>query len=112
MHDLLVEDARRKATLRRGGDKRRHDIDGLALPIELPAEDLLALDEALERLRHYKPRLHELVQLRFFAGLGNEEAARLLGVSARTVKRDWRYVRARLHLELTGGEAEVDDQHA
>ncbi len=101
MRDLLVEQARRKATLKRGGDRRRVDAANLQIAIEAPAEDMLALDEALERVQQESPRQHQLVMLRFFAGLTAEESAAALGVTVRTVERDWRFVKAKLHKELS-----------
>lgn len=102
MRDILVEEARRKAALKRGGGWQRSEADQVVLAIDTPAADMLALDEALVRLQASDPRKHELVQLRFFAGLTAEEAAEVMGISLRTVEREWRYIRARLHRELSG----------
>lgn len=101
MQDVLAKQARRKGALKRGGGMKRSNIDDLVIAIEAPADDMLALNEALEKLAREDPRKHELVQLRFFAGLSAEEAAEILGVSVRTVERDWRYIRGRLHRELS-----------
>jgi len=103
MRDILVEQARRKASLKRGGDRRRVGPDGLVAPIDVPAEDMLALDEALRRLESHDPVKHQMVMLRFFAGLTAEETARAMDMSLSTVNREWRYVRARLHHELSDG---------
>lgn len=100
MHDILVEEARRKATRRRGGDWKRADPDQLEVAFEAPPEQLLALDEALARLEADDPRKAEIVRLRFFAGLSEEETAEVLGLSPRTVRREWRYIRVRLFREL------------
>ena len=70
--------------------------------IDAPPEDLLALDEALSRLSREHPRQHQVVMLRFFAGLAAEEAAELLGITSRTVERDWRFARASLYDALAG----------
>lgn len=102
MRQILVEQARRKDRRRHGGQLRRVDADDVDIPIEPPDEDVLALDEALERLEKDDPRKAELVMYRYFAGLNREETAEVMGVSTRTVDRDWRYVRARLHMELEG----------
>ncbi|MHC4108448.1 MAG: ECF-type sigma factor, partial [Planctomycetota bacterium] len=102
---ILVEEARRKASLKRGGDRKRLDPDQLTLAIEAPVGDMLALDEALKRLERDDPRKHTLVLLRFFAGLTAEEAARVMDLSLRTVEREWRYIRGRLHSELAESEA-------
>jgi len=101
MRQILVEQARRKATVKHGGGRKRLDANGVDLPIQPPAVDLLALDEALERLREYDARKADVVMLRFFAGLTLQETAEVLGVSKPTVDRDWRFARAVLHRELT-----------
>jgi len=100
MHDILVEQARRKAGRKHGGDHRRVDSDNLVMAIEAPAQDMLALNEALERLQRDDPRKHDIVLLRFFAGLTAQETAKVMKTSLRTVEREWRYIRARLHAEL------------
>ena len=102
MHDILVEEARRKATHKRGGGWRRQDLENLDLAIDADPDEILALSEALEKLAAEDPRRAEVVRLRFFAGLTEEEIAAGLGVSHRTVTRDWRYVRAWLFEELCG----------
>ncbi len=102
MRDILVEHARAKSRLKRGGDRRRVDPDNLVLAIDAPPEDLLALDEALSRLSREHPRQHQVVMLRFFAGLAAEEAAERLGITSRTVERDWRFARASLYDALAG----------
>ena len=105
MRDILVEQARRKGSLKRGGDRKRVAADGIendALAIEPPAEDVLALDEALKKLEAEDPRKGQVVALRFFAGLTNEEIATALDVSLPTVERDWRFARAWLQREMGG----------
>jgi len=74
-------------------------VDGLAL-IEPPADDLLALDEAMQRLQTEKPHLAEIVMLRYYAGLSFEETAGVVGRSVSTIKREWRFARARLARQL------------
>ncbi len=105
MREILIEHARRKASLKRGGDRRRVDASALVVAMEAPAEDMLALDEALGRLERDNPEGHELVMLRFFAGLTLEEAAAAMNVSLSTAKRKWRFVQTRLHRELAGEDA-------
>ncbi len=100
MRDILIEQARRKATRKHGGGLKRVDPDNLVIAIESPADDMLALDEALENLKAEDTRKYDIVMLRFFAGLTAEGTAELLGISLRTVEREWRYIRARLHKEL------------
>lgn len=102
MHDILVEQARRRAALKRSSVGRRIDLDRLCLAHETPVDELLALDEALQRLEREDPRKAQLVQLRFFAGLRAEETAAVMGVPLRTLEREWRYVRARLYRDLGG----------
>jgi RNA polymerase sigma factor (TIGR02999 family) len=100
MRQILVEQARRKARCKHGGDRKRLDVDKVDIPIEMPAEDMIALDEALERLRAHDARKAEVVTLRYFAGLTIEETATVLNVTERTVERDWRFARALLHKRL------------
>ncbi len=101
MRQILVDQARRKAAMKHGGDRKRLDIDELQLAIETPHEDVLALHDALERLEQEDPRKAQIAVFRYFAGLTGKETAAALGVSVRTVEREWRYVVARLHQELT-----------
>ena len=100
---ILVEHGRRRSRQKRGGDRHRIDLppDELAAPQR--DEQLLALDAALQRLAEVAPMKARLVELRFFAGLSVAEAATLLGLSERTVARDWRVARAFLHAELQEG---------
>jgi len=101
MRDILVEHARQKGALKRGGDRRRVDLAGLEFAIEAPAEDMLALDRALERLQATNERMHTVVMLRYFAGLTIQETALALEVDASTVARDWRVARAWLYGQLS-----------
>jgi RNA polymerase sigma factor (TIGR02999 family) len=100
MRRILVEAARRKGRLRRGGARQRRQLleDDLAASPLL--DEVLDLDEALDKLRAADPQAAELVQLRVFAGMTIEEAAEVLGTSARTAKRTWAYSRAWLGREL------------
>ncbi len=100
MRDILVDQARRKAAIKHGGDRKRVDAEFVELPIDTPAEDMLALNEALERLEADDPVNHQVVMLRFFAGLSAAQTADVMDVSERTIERRWRYARARLHKEL------------
>jgi RNA polymerase sigma factor (TIGR02999 family) len=103
MRRILVENARRKASLKRGGGLRREKLpeSGLAAP-EVP-EDVLALDEALTQLAAVDALAANLVQLRYFGGLTSPEAAAALGISARTAERTWAYARAWLLKKLQAG---------
>ncbi len=101
MHDVLVEDARKKASLKRGGDWRRAGPESLTVATEAPPEELLALSESLSKLEERSPDLARIVHLRFFVGLTEPEIAHVMGVSDRTVQRQWRLARARLFEELS-----------
>jgi RNA polymerase sigma factor (TIGR02999 family) len=94
MRDILVDRARAKAALKRGGGRRRIELDKLAVATEAPDEDLLALDDALREFESVYPWEHRLVMLRFFGGLTNEETAQALAVPLRTIERDLRFARA------------------
>lgn len=104
MRNILVDQARRKAAVKHGGAVAREHITPDLLPIDQPAENMIALDEALRRLEADDPRKAQVVMLRFFTGLTSEETAQVLGVSLPTVERDWRFARSWLAREL-GGEA-------
>jgi RNA polymerase sigma factor (TIGR02999 family) len=108
MRRILVDQARRKRRPKHGGDRRRVDWDAASAVAESPAEDLLALDEALERLAKVDPAKAELVKLRFFAGLTMPEAAQALGVSLTTAERHWTYARTWLYAELSDAAAPQD----
>src|SRR5262249_29748773 len=114
MRQILIEQARRKDSHKRGGGARRVELsEGLAL-ITPPAEDVLALDEAIGQLQAEKPHLAEVVQLRYYTGLSVEETADVVGRSVSTVTREWRFARAWLAGRLGegappgGGEAADD----
>jgi RNA polymerase sigma factor (TIGR02999 family) len=99
MRRILIDRARRKHSSKHGGDLRRVDLDGeaLAAPTEDTADDLLALDEALQQLEAAEPLKARLVKLRYFAGLSLAETAAAMGISAATAKRHWVYARAWLY---------------
>lgn len=94
MRRILVERARRKRRVRHGGGRLRVELDANDIPLDDPAVDLLALDEVLDRLAAEDPPKAELVKLRFFAGLSEQEAADVLGISRATAARHWAYARA------------------
>src|SRR5688500_1053341 len=100
MRRILVDRAREKQALKRGGHLERVDIDDVELPSPMPDEELLALDEALDRLATVDTRAAEMVKLCFFVGLTQEEAARELGVSVSTAERLWAFARAWLLREV------------
>jgi RNA polymerase sigma factor (TIGR02999 family) len=104
MRRILIENARRKHRLKRGGDRHRVDLEKVEAVADAPGEDLLTLDDALGQLAVEDAAKAELVKLRFFAGLSVEEAAHCLGVSRATADRWWAYARAWLYDRLHRGE--------
>lgn len=104
MRRILIEQARRKGSLRRGGGQQRLNLNEVQLAMDTPEDHLLAIDDALSKLAAEDPEKAELVKLRYFAGLTVEEAGKLLGISERTVKRHWAFARAWLYQELTEPE--------
>ena len=100
MRRLLIARARRKHTQRRGAGAAHLDVDEVEIATPAPADELLALNEALDRFAAQEPRQAELVKLRYFVGLKIEEAAEVLGISEATAKRWWAYARAWLFNEI------------
>lgn len=94
MRRILVDRARARGTIKRGGPRRRLQLDVADLAAEEVSEDVLLLDDALERLAREAPEKAELVKLKFFGGLTLEEAAAALGIGATTADRHWAYARA------------------
>jgi RNA polymerase sigma factor (TIGR02999 family) len=105
MRRILVENARRKQSLKRGGGLARQPLAEEELALPEPREDLLALDAALDRLAAIDPVKADLIKLRYFAGLTAEQAAQALGISRATADRYWAYARAWLHREISHGDA-------
>jgi len=104
MRRILIDSARRKQSIKHGGNLQRVDLDDIDFPAATPPEELLALDEALERLEQTHPEEAHLVKLRYFVGMTQEEAARILGLSLRTVNTRWAFARAWLYEALHLGE--------
>jgi RNA polymerase sigma factor (TIGR02999 family) len=105
MRRILIENARRKQSLKRGGEWRRENLENIE-PAALERDDeLLALDEALQKLAVVDANKAELVQLRYFGGLTMQEAAKVLRVSVATAERHWSYAKAWLHCEITRDES-------
>ena len=96
MRHLLVDEARSRATLKRGGERTRVTLDDETIAVDTCAETLLAIEDALDRLAAAEPRLAKVVECRFFGGLSEKETAEALGITERTVARDW--VKARVLL--------------
>jgi RNA polymerase sigma factor (TIGR02999 family) len=105
MRRILIDSARRKKSLKRGGGRERVDLDEAMLVDErrMAVDDLLALDEAIDRLSQADPKVADLVKLRFFAGLTGEQAAQALGISHNTADAYWAYARAWLRLAINKG---------
>jgi RNA polymerase sigma factor (TIGR02999 family) len=102
MRRILIDSARRKRRPKHGGDRHRVDLDDAGDAIAPPVADLLALDEALEKLAAEDKDSADLVKLRYFAGLSIDAAAEALGISPRTADRRWAYARAWLRQEMLG----------
>lgn len=104
MRHILTDHARRIQSEKRAGGWQRLDLDAVLAYTDDRSGTLVELDEALARLASWDPRQSQVVELRFFGGLSVEETAEVLGVSSRTVKRDWTMARAWLHRELSHAE--------
>ncbi|MCA8958488.1 MAG: sigma-70 family RNA polymerase sigma factor [Planctomycetes bacterium] len=94
MRRVLIEAARRKRSIKRGGQQKRVDMEEVDLPVEAPSEDVLAVHEALAELEAADPRAREIVNLRYFAGLTTKETAEVMGLSVATIEREWRFIRS------------------
>ena len=104
MRQILVDYARQRRSLKRGGGQAALRLDEGAIAAESMAEEMLGIDRALQRLEALDERLVRVVECRFFGGMTDEQAAEALGITARTVRRDWQKARAFLYRELRGGE--------
>lgn len=105
MRRILVEAARRKLREKHGGKMQRRDADLELMASSEASEEVIAIDQALEKLAASKPTIAELVKLRYFAGLTLAEASSLVGISTRTGQRYWAYAKARLHHEVRQSNA-------
>jgi RNA polymerase sigma factor (TIGR02999 family) len=103
MRRILVDNARRKKRSKHGGDLKRVAMEMASLPTRMSSVELLALDEALEKLQQQDPVKAQLVTLRYFGGMTIEQAAEVLDISRVTAHRYWTYARAWLHQQITGG---------
>jgi RNA polymerase sigma factor (TIGR02999 family) len=103
MRQIIVDQARRRLADKRGGNVPAVDLAEVDIPVDSDADQLLALEAAMEQLEARSERLAEVVNLRYYAGLSVEDAAQALSVSERTIKRDWRLARAFLHSHLGVG---------
>jgi RNA polymerase sigma factor (TIGR02999 family) len=109
MRRILVDRARRHRYQKRGGRAVHVDIENVALVSPERPDDLVALDDALQRLERQDPRQAAVVELRYFAGLTAEEIARCLGVAPITVKRDWALAKSFLHREIRRSDPTPED---
>ncbi len=100
MRNVLLDHAERRGAQKRGGGGRPITLERIDVPNDMPADEVLALCEALERLEQLEPRQARVVECRFFGGLNLDETAEALGISAATVSRDWTIARAWLHAQL------------
>ena len=103
MRRILIDNARRKQRLKRGGNQEKLNLEDAEIAIETPSENVIALDEALSKLASTDKVKADLVKLRYFAGLTLEQAADILGLSKTTAKRHWTYARAWLYRQITAG---------
>ncbi len=103
MRRILVDYARKHRAQKRGGGIKNLSLDKVSIPVDESIEDLLTLDAALEKLAALNERLCKVVELRYFGGLTEDETAEALGVTTRTVQRDWAKARAWLRMEIYGG---------
>jgi RNA polymerase sigma factor (TIGR02999 family) len=110
MRRILIEQARKKATVRHGSERRRQDIEQATIAVHDDVSDLQALNEALDRLDREDPKKATLVKLRYFTGLTNPQAADALGISHATAERHWAYSRARLYQWMTGSSRPEADR--
>jgi RNA polymerase sigma factor (TIGR02999 family) len=104
MRRILIDQARRKASAKAGGNLRRVDLSDIEPAIHEPQLDLLALHDALDQFEKTDPRAAAVIKLRFFAGLTMPQAADALGVSLATAENDWAYAKCCLRLQLSGGD--------
>ena len=98
---IVVDEFRKQGADKRGGDRTRVSLTGAEPSFQVPELDLLALDQVLEKLSRLDERKVRVIELRFFSGLTQPEIAEVLGISEKTVEREWRDAKAWLHLEMT-----------
>ncbi len=104
MRRILIEHARKRGRIKRGGDHARVPLSTVYLTEKADPEEIMSVDSAIRRLEERDSRMARIVRLRFFAGLSTEETAKALGLSDRTVRREWALARAWLHRELGSGQ--------
>ena len=104
MRRILVDNARSRARLKRGGGQQRVDLETLALTVDDPPDQLIELDEALTALAQEHPEKAQLVNLRYFGGLTHDEAAQAIGISTSTADRHWAFARAWLYRQMSSND--------
>jgi len=109
MRRILIERARRKQRMIHGGGRQRQELHSELVVMTVPNDDLLALDAALAKLSQSDPIKSELIELRYFAGLTGDQAAKILGISPKTADRYWAYSRAWIRREMEGSDAEKEN---
>ena len=112
MRRILIEHARKRARVKRGGDLRRISLSAVYLAEEARPEEIMSVADAIQRLEARDDRMAKIVRLRFFVGLSVAETAEALGLSGRTVRREWAMARAWLHRELSGEKREAGEEPA
>jgi RNA polymerase sigma factor (TIGR02999 family) len=112
MRRILIDNARRKKRLKRGGSRKRLDLKSADLATLAPPEELLIIDESLSKLAAEDPKAGQLVKLHYFAGLSVEDAGKLLGLARSTAYEHWAYAKAWLHYELYGRQETHADKPA
>jgi RNA polymerase sigma factor (TIGR02999 family) len=112
MRQILIDRARRRRAAKRGRGAAPVTVQEHHAPVEENVEELLALDQALTRLQQENSRVHQVVELRYFCGMSEDEVARVLGTTTRTVQRDWVKGRALLYKELYGPRKPGQDADA
>jgi RNA polymerase sigma factor (TIGR02999 family) len=103
MREILVDQARRKSAIKRGGNLQREEFDVNQIFLDTPSDDVLALHDAIAKLEAEDPRKAQIVTMRYFGGLQMKQIAEELGISRATVDREWRFTRAWLYRELDKG---------
>ncbi len=109
MRRILIEHARKRARIKRGGDQRRVSLSAAYLAEEARPEEIMSVADAIGRLEKLDGRMARIVRLRFFVGLSVDETAEALGLSGRSIRREWALARAWLHRELSGGTELEED---
>jgi len=103
MRHIMVDEARRRLAEKRGGGNERVDLEMCTIPLEAEAQEVIAIDQALSALHEQSPRLAQVVEMRFFAGMSVEDTATALDLDPRSVVRDWQKARLFLHAALGMG---------